>query len=252
MSRIESQLLPAQRASQAIFVEQTPASGRRNGRFLVDRRDDGPTHASDERLLADFIAGDQGAFRSLVERYSPELFRFVSRFTRNVAVAEDVIQETFVQVYQSAGGFEVGRRLRPWLFTIAANKARDQLRARSRKREVPIASGGGSEDSETASYLDFLADDELAPHQVMEENETRQRVKMIIDRMPENLREVLVLGYYQRFAYKEIAEILSIPLGTVKSRLHAAVSHFATAYKKLELGDSSGASSTTKPSSDRK
>lgn len=68
----------------------------------------------------------------------------------------------------------------------------------------------------------------------MEVEETRKRVGEVVSRMPDNLREVLLLGYFQRFAYKEIADILSIPLGTVKSRLHAAVAHFAEQYKRLE------------------
>jgi RNA polymerase sigma-70 factor (ECF subfamily) len=84
------------------------------------------------------------------------------------------------------------------------------------------------------SYLDFLADDLSEPGSEMENEESRQRVREIVTRMPDNLREVLVLGYYQRFAYREIAEILSIPLGTVKSRLHAAVSYFAEAYRRDE------------------
>ncbi|HKQ49409.1 MAG TPA: sigma-70 family RNA polymerase sigma factor [Phycisphaerae bacterium] len=190
--------------------------------------------ASDERLLAEFLAGDEVAFRRLVEKHSEELYRFVARFVRSTAVAEDVVQETFVQVFQSAGSFDSAKRFRPWLFTIAANKARDHLRSRVRRREVPLTSTSpGGEESEV-SYLDFLADDLAEPGSAMEDEESRQRVRDIVTRMPENLREVLVLGYYQRFAYKEIAEMLSIPLGTVKSRLHAAVSYFAEMYRRDE------------------
>lgn len=207
---------------------------RTNGRRQVNRREEEAWGASDERLLADFLAGDEVAFGRLVEKHSEELYRFVARFVRSTAVAEDVVQETFVQVFQSAGSFDSAKRFRPWLFTIAANKARDQLRSRVRRREVPLTStSSGGEDSEV-SYLDFLADDLAEPGSAMEDEESRQRVREIITRMPDNLREVLVLGYYQHFAYKEIAEILSIPLGTVKSRLHAAVSYFAEAYRRDE------------------
>lgn len=200
----------------------------------MNRRGDRGSTASDECLLADFLAGDHGAFSRLVERHSEDLFRFVSRFIRNAAAAEDVVQETFVQVFQSAAGFDLSRRFRPWLFTIAANKARDFLRSRVRKKELPLSQGASGDSSEAVSYLDFLADDGAAPESALEVEETRQRVGEVVARMPDNLREVLMLGYFQRFAYKEIADILSIPLGTVKSRLHAAVSHFAQQYKKLE------------------
>lgn len=195
--------------------------------------------ASDEQLLVDFLDGNHDAFQSLVKRHSEELFRFISRFTGNVAAAEDIAQETFIQVFHSAAGFDSSRRFRPWLYTIAANKARDHLRTRVRKRELPLATAAGA-GNEDVSYLDFLSDDSQSPGEALVEEESRQRVREVVARMPDNLREVLVLGYYQRFAYKEIADILSIPLGTVKSRLHAAVSHFATAYKKFEQ-ESAGA-----------
>jgi RNA polymerase sigma-70 factor (ECF subfamily) len=200
----------------------------------VNRRDEEAGIASDERLLADFLAGNEGAFRRLVEKHSEELYRFVARFVRITAVAEDVVQETFVQVFQSAEAFDPAKRFRPWLYTIAANKARDHLRSRLRRREVSIAATTSGDEDSTVSYLDFLADDVAGPESAMEDEESRQRVRAIVSRMPDNLREVLVLGYYQRFAYKEIAEMLSIPLGTVKSRLHAAVSYFADAYRREE------------------
>ncbi len=200
----------------------------------MNRREDDAGSASDERLLAEFLAGSEVAYRRLVEKHSEELFRFVARFVRSAAVAEDVVQETFVQVFQSAEAFDPAKRFRPWLFTIAANKARDHLRSRVRRREVPLATTSSGDETSEVSYLDFLADDLPGPDSAMEEEESRQRVRAIVSRMPDHLREVLVLGYYQRFAYKEIAEMLSIPLGTVKSRLHAAVAYFAEAYRKEE------------------
>jgi RNA polymerase sigma-70 factor (ECF subfamily) len=82
------------------------------------------------------------------------------------------------------------------------------------------------------TYLDMLPDTSESPSAALETGEERQIVRGIVDKMPDHLREVLELGYYQRFPYKEIADILGIPLGTVKSRLHAAVSHFANAYQR--------------------
>ncbi|MCZ6697742.1 MAG: sigma-70 family RNA polymerase sigma factor [Planctomycetota bacterium] len=202
----------------------------------MDRRQEGEGHHSDGELLAAFLAGDEVAFATLVGRYGPELYQFIARFVQNSAAAEDVVQETFAQVHQSAAGFDLARRFRPWLFTIAANKARDHLRSRARKREVSLNAGHHSAaQDEGVSYLDFLADDSLSPHEALEGEEQREAVRKIVSQMPDHLREILVLGYYQRFPYKEIAEVLAIPLGTVKSRLHAAVSHFAAAYRRETL-----------------
>ena len=201
----------------------------------MDRPEAATPIGPDETLLRDFLAGDERAFAELVERHSRALFVFVSRFIRNPAAAEDVVQETFVQVYQSAGGFDLSRRLRPWLYTIAANKARDHLRERVRKREVPLGGSSSGENSDDITYLDFLSDESSLPGDVLEGEEQRDAVRKIVSEMPAHLREILVMGYYQRLPYKEIAEALSIPLGTVKSRLHAAVAHFAGQYKKSEL-----------------
>ena len=187
---------------------------------------------SDEQLLAAFVAGDESGFGALVEKYARELHPFIRRYVRDTALAEDVIQETFLQVHQSAGSFNPDRRFRPWLFTIAVNKARDHLRSRTRKREVSLGAGSSGSGEESASYLDFLADPEAAPDRRLDGHELEQVVRGIVNRMPDHLREVLVMGYYERFPYKDMAEILDIPLGTVKSRLHAAVTYFAAEYRK--------------------
>lgn len=187
---------------------------------------------SDERLLAEYLAGRTDRFELLVRRHSEELFQFLTRFIGNAASAEDIVQETFLQVHLSAAQFDRQRRFKPWLFTIAANKARDLLRGRSRRPEVPLDAFVGSADEEAGQrFLDFLADESTAPEAGLVEDERRELVEQIIERMPEHLREVLVLGYYHRFPYKDMADILGIPLGTVKSRLHAAVAHFARAYR---------------------
>lgn len=187
---------------------------------------------SDEDLLRDFLAGKAGAFEALVHRYAGELYAFVARFVSSDAAAEDVVQETFIQVHQSAGGFDRQRRFKPWLFTIAANKARDHLRGRVRKRERSMDAAGGAGQIEGQSLLEVLSDPGEDPGAALERDEQRELVRGIIDEMPEHLREVLLLGYYQRFPYKDIADILGVPLGTVKSRLHAAVTHFAAAYRR--------------------
>ncbi|UCG32492.1 MAG: sigma-70 family RNA polymerase sigma factor [Phycisphaerales bacterium] len=185
---------------------------------------------TDEELLARHIAGEPNQFEVLVQRYSGELYQFLARFTGSRAMAEDVVQETFLQVHLSASSFDPSRRFKPWLFTIAANKARDILRGKARKPEIPLdATIRDSEDSQ--SFRAFLADQASGPSERLEASEERALVRQVVDQMPANLREVLILGYFQRFPYQEMADMLGIPLGTVKSRLHAAVAHFARAYR---------------------
>ncbi|HOB76225.1 MAG TPA: RNA polymerase sigma factor [Phycisphaerae bacterium] len=191
---------------------------------------------TDEQLLADYVAGQIDGFELLVRRHHQELFRFLVRFTGSSSMAEDIVQETFLQVHLSAVSFDRTRRFKPWLFTIAANKARDLMRSRRRRPEVPLDAQVNSDEEESQRFLDFLADSAAAPAGSMEEEEERAFVRAVMERLPEHLREVLVLSYYHRFPYKEIADILGVPLGTVKSRLHAAVGQFGQAYRSATRG----------------
>ena len=92
-----------------------------------------PGELSDEELFAAYRRGDRAGFQKLLERYQRELFHFLVRFLGDRSTAEDIFQETFLQVHQSASQFDPQRRFRPWLFTIAANKARDLIRSQARR-----------------------------------------------------------------------------------------------------------------------
>jgi len=186
--------------------------------------------ATDAELLTRYRAGEDAAFELLVERYRTELFRFLAKFVNNRAVAEDLFQETFLQVHLSADTFDSSKRLKPWLFTIAANKARDWLRRNRKRRHLPLNALVDAGD-EATSFVDLMQADLPLPTEVAQDRETAERVREAVDQMPDHLREVLWLAYFNQFAYKEIAEMLSIPLGTVKSRLHSAVGTFAELWK---------------------
>ncbi|MEM6458350.1 MAG: RNA polymerase sigma factor [Planctomycetota bacterium] len=197
-----------------------------------------PAELTDEQLLAAHRDGRDDAFEALVRRYRPELLHFLIRFAGNRAAGEDLFQETFLQVHVSAHTFDVGKRFKPWLFTIGANKARDHLRKNKRQKTVPLSatlgagSGGGSGGGgDGPSFVDLMSADLPLPDDLAEDGETAALVKQAVDDLPDHLREVLLLAYFNQFPYKQIAEMLGIPLGTVKSRLHAAVGTFAQLWK---------------------
>jgi len=183
----------------------------------------------DEELLADHLAGDPAAFETLVNRYARELYAFLCRFVGNATAAEDIIQETFVQVHLAARSFDPARAFKPWLYTIAANKARDYMRARGRRHEFSLDSAGPDDDAPVPlKLLGTQTSDESAR---VESEDERALVRKVVDRMPPHLRLILILGYFQQLPYAQIAEILDIPVGTVKSRLHAAVQHFGRLWR---------------------
>ncbi len=188
------------------------------------------TDPTDEQLVAEYAQGRTDRFELLVQRYGQELFHFLVRFAGGTAAAEDIVQETFLQVHLSADSFDTSRRFKPWLFTIAANKARDMLRGRARRPEVPLDAKVDDDQDQSQRFLDFLAAVDEGPNEPIEKAEQTRIVRRTVQELPDHLREALVLAYYHRFPYKDMAEILGVPLGTVKSRLHAAVAAFGEAY----------------------
>jgi RNA polymerase sigma-70 factor, ECF subfamily len=193
---------------------------------------------TDEQLLAAYREGDVTSFADLVGRYQRELFHFLVRFVGDRAAAEDVFQEAFLQVHQSAEQFDLQRRFRPWLFTIAANKARDMIRSQARRPTSPLQASINSNDDESGEFLDLMSSSSAMPQEDIERRELQSSVQKTVMAMPEHLREILLLSYFHQFPYKQISEILEIPLGTVKSRLHAAVAFFADRWRVANNGRS--------------
>jgi RNA polymerase sigma-70 factor (ECF subfamily) len=207
------------------------SSDRPNGRS--------PQNPPDEQLLSEYRAGNKAAFAKLVSRYQRELYHFLIRFLGNRASAEDIFQETFLQVHQSAETFDLQRRFRPWLFTIAANKARDLIRSQSRRPTNPLQASINPAGEESGEFIDLMQSTGQLPSEPMEKRELQQQVHETVTLMPQHLREILLLSYFHQFPYKQIGEILDIPLGTVKSRLHAAVAHFADRWRSMNQNKSS-------------
>lgn len=186
---------------------------------------------TDADLLAGYSAGDEAAFRELVRRYKNSLYAFLKRFLNRQDLIEDVFQETFLQLFVSRASFDVNCPLRPWLFTIAANKAKDALRKLQRTSAVSIGAIADSQEMSFDDVLNILTSDETVPYDNLQRDETAMQVRKIVADMPEALREILILAYFNKFSYKQMAKMLSIPIGTVKSRLHAAVGCFAKRWK---------------------
>lgn len=175
---------------------------------------------SDERLMARLAGGDESALAPLLERYRGSLYGFLARRVGE-ADADDLFQETWLRVVRYGDRFDSERRFSTWLFQIANNLCRDRGRRREvRDRHRLAAQAQAREDParRRAPPIEGVID-------------VRERVA----RLPDRLREVLVLRYYRDLPEKEIARIAGIPAGTVKSRLHAAVK--ALRAQETEAGD---------------
>jgi len=182
------------------------------------------TSCSDEDLLTRFRKGEKEAFGVLLRRYERELYGYLHRYLGNSVLAEDVFQNTFLQVYLKSNQYEAGRPVRPWLYTIATHQAIDALRRNGRHQAVSLERVREEKAGQDVKGLvETLQAAEPGPLEQLSAEERRQRVRASVDQLPEPYRQVLVLAYYQGMKYRDIAQVLDIPVGTVKSRLHAAL-----------------------------
>jgi RNA polymerase sigma-70 factor (ECF subfamily) len=180
--------------------------------------------STDEELLRRFRGGQAEAFGLLVRRYQQELYGYLRRYLNDAALAEDVFQNTFLQLYQKADQYQADRPVRPWLYTIATHQAIDALRRAGRRPTVSLDQLREVDPKgESQSLLDVMEAAGGDPFEHLEEAERRDRVRQSLAELPEHLRSTVILAYYQGLKYREIAEILGIPVGTVKSRLHVAL-----------------------------
>jgi len=182
---------------------------------------------SDNELLGRYSVGDESAFRELVDRYKNSLFSFLKMFLYRDDHVEDVFQETFLQFFASLDLFDMSRPVRPWLFMIAANKAKDAIRKLQQIHETPFVMLTDSEENSFEDFFNSIISDNSTPPDKLEEREYVLLVREVISILPVHYREIILLAYFNKFSYRQIADILSIPVGTVKSRLHSAVGHFA-------------------------
>jgi RNA polymerase sigma-70 factor (ECF subfamily) len=181
--------------------------------------------ATDEELLARYVMGDDRvAFSTLVQRYERELYSYLRRYLGDAEMAEDVFQATFMQVHLKCGQFEQGRKFRPWLYTVATNQGIDAKRRNRRHKAMSLDRQATSENhDDLGALVNLLATSEPGPAAELEADERRDWIRREVEALPELLRSSVVLVYYQGLKYREAAEVLEVPVGTVKSRLHSAL-----------------------------
>ena len=186
---------------------------------------------SDEELLLTYRrTGDRELFSALVQRYERELYSYLRRYLGDAEMAEDAFQAAFLQVHLKCKHYEPGRAVRPWLYTIATNQAIDAQRRNRRHRMVSLDRAGAAEGDEVGKLLDLLVSAEPSPTAQLIAMERQAWLAQAVKSLPDGLRDVVQLVYFQEMKYREAAEVLGIPVGTVKSRLHAAVARLNEAW----------------------
>ena len=182
---------------------------------------------SDEELVRRFGSGDRSAFSELVRRYQSRVYSLCFRWLRDPAKAEEVAQDVFIALYKSLADFRGESKLSTWIFRVATNPCKNRLVYGSRRREdrhesidAPV---GGDEDGPVKQY----AIDAPGPDASINRAEASKLLQAALDALDEDQREIVLLRDVDDLSYEEIAELLQLPKGTVKSRLHRARAELA-------------------------
>ena len=178
---------------------------------------------SDDDLLRMYRDGDADAFDTLFARYQAPVYNFAHMMLGEADGAEDVLQETFLSIARTARSYEPRGRFRAWLMRIVRNQCLNQIQARRVRRRVIAESG-----------LDIIqpASREPSPAAQVESDERLARLRGLIAKLPELQREAIVLYAFEQMSYREIGEVLDVPINTVKTLIHRARARLARAFER--------------------
>ena len=190
---------------------------------------------SDEDLMMACRRGDMSAFELLVRRYQDALVNYIHHIINDYHRAEDLAQETFLRVFKSASRYEPKASFKSWLYTIATNLSKNEIRNRNRRNTYFIADL--IEEGETVYDSGFMADTRYQPDILYEKKERQQLIRKALNQLPENQRLALTLVTYQELSYEEIAEVLKCSLGAVKSLIHRARQNMKKLLIKAGIGE---------------
>jgi RNA polymerase sigma-70 factor (ECF subfamily) len=187
---------------------------------------------TDEELLLEYrVTGRPAVFETMVKRYERELYNYLRRFLNNQVLAEDAFQATFMQVHLKCHLYDDSRKVRPWLYTVATNQAIDIQRRNRRHRLVSLDRPNRVQHDELGSLVDVLSGREGEPASDFETGERKEWIRKAVAALPDQLQSAVKLVYFRGMKYREAADELEVPVGTVKSRLHSAVKRLGKAWE---------------------
>ena len=169
---------------------------------------------SDEILIKKFQEGDVGAYNQLVNRFKDRLLNFIYRFVNDLDLAEDLVQDTLLKLYTHKDSYQEIAKFSTWLYTIAANLARTELRKKKRRKTFSVTELS-REDREF-----IIASSDVDPSQDFSSQNFEKSVQRALAELPDDFKTIIILRDIQELSYDEISKIVDVPLGTVKSRIN--------------------------------
>ncbi len=186
---------------------------------------------TDERLMAQLASGHDDALTEIVRRYQNDVFRFCLHYLRNVEVAKEAAQETFLRVYSARERFDVARRFKPWMLCIARNLCLNELK-RKKTVQMETLEEYASASREESGLVLKSSDD--GPDEIVMAEERLEALLSALDSLPEQAREIVTLRYFQRMSAREIAAIVDSTEGAVRTRLHRTLRHLRDQFGTLK------------------
>ena len=182
---------------------------------------------ADEELMAQCRQGDMSAFELIVRRYQDRIVNYITRVINDHHRAEDLAQEAFLRVLGSVQRYRPKGQFKNWLYLIATNLCRNELRNRNRQStdlfsQLGLESSDSPGDQQSPILEDLLSDSRYLPDQLYEQKEREQAIRQQVDLLPENQRLSLVLVTYQELSYQEVSQIIGCSVSAVKSLIHRA------------------------------
>jgi RNA polymerase sigma-70 factor, ECF subfamily len=207
------------------MATDTTVTAKRTERGAAQKTRGALSELGDSQVVQRFLDGDERAFGELVHRYDARLVNFVYRTIGDRERAQDLVQETFIRVYRHLHRFDQSKKFSTWIYTIASNLAKNELRNRSRNPLVLFQTIKKNWDADHRP-LEW-EDESLKPDDLFRKRYLKEMVERAVQELPEHHRIVFVLRELEGRTYEEIAEITDTNLGTVKSRLNRARNNFA-------------------------
>ena len=186
---------------------------------------------SDEELILRFQKGDEQSYIELVNRYRDRLINFIYRFVNDIESAEDIVQDALLKVYTHKHYYKNIAKFSTWLYTIAGNLAKTELR-KKKTRKVTNLSQMGPEDKDYELTSNEPETDKATQNEYLE-----KRIQIAINKLPLHFKTVTILREIQELSYEEISKIVDVPLGTVKSRINRARLQLQKELKDFKKGD---------------
>ena len=185
------------------------------------------TQRTDRNLMDAHLSGENGAFEALVRRHGAAVLGYLTKMTHNQDHAEDLFQETFQKVHQHAASFR-GESIKPWLFKIATNTAIGSWRKEQKFDAVSLSTPASCSDGHNCPTLEStLPSATPQPEEELHQDEQRRIVHDALNKLSKNQRAALILSYYHKLTYQQIAESLDCSIGTVKTHIFRALKKMA-------------------------